>query len=107
MPPHGDARLPETPSQPPLARAPSLWGHLTHVIVPPLTGAMTTATPIVYVNMSRLDRAIRLLVGLLALVLGLVFGSWWGLVGLAPLVSGLFGFCPLYRLFGASTARRL
>lgn len=65
-----------------------------------------TSTPIAYVNVGRLDRAVRLVAGLLALALGLVLGSWWGLVGLVPLASGLFGFCPLYRLFGASTARR-
>jgi hypothetical protein len=66
----------------------------------------TTSLPIVYVNVGRLDRTIRLAAGLLALVLGLVFGSWWGLVGLAPLATGLLGFSPLYRVFRTSTARR-
>lgn len=67
---------------------------------------MAATTPIAYVNLGRLDRAVRLVAGLLALALGLAFGSWWGLVGLVFLVSGLVGFCPLYRLFGASTGRR-
>ena len=38
---------------------------------------------------------------------GTVIGpkSLWGLVGLVPLLTGAIGFCPLYRLFGVSTAR--
>jgi hypothetical protein len=66
----------------------------------------TTSTPLVYVNVGRLDRVIRVVVGLLILGLGLVFGSWWGLVGLWPLGTGIFGFSPLYRLFRMSTGRR-
>jgi hypothetical protein len=29
--------------------------------------------------------------------------SMWGLVGLLPLLTGIVGFCPLYRVFGFST----
>jgi hypothetical protein len=28
---------------------------------------------------------------------------YWGLVGLLPLATGLFRFCPAYGLFGLST----
>ncbi|MCW8957049.1 MAG: DUF2892 domain-containing protein, partial [Gammaproteobacteria bacterium] len=27
----------------------------------------------------------------------------WGLIGLVPLITGLFGFCPAYKLLGMST----
>lgn len=54
-------------------------------------------------NVGTLDRGIRVVLGLVLLVLGLVFGSWWGLVGLVPLLTGLAGRCPAYRLFGFST----
>ncbi|MDX1545738.1 MAG: DUF2892 domain-containing protein [Rhodothermales bacterium] len=54
-------------------------------------------------NVGTLDRSIRVVLGLVLLVLGLVFGSWWGLVGLVPLLTGLAGRCPAYRLFGFST----
>lgn len=66
----------------------------------------TAPPPLIYVNLGVLDRVIRVVAGLVALGLGVAFGSWWGLVGLVPLGTGLFGFCPLYRLFGASTGRR-
>lgn len=52
----------------------------------------------------RMDRVIRVVVGLG--LLSLVFvgpQTLWGLVGLVPLLTGVFGFCPLYRVFGFTT----
>jgi len=57
------------------------------------------------VNEGNLDRVIRVLIGVA--LISLVFvgpRSWWGLVGLVPLGTGLFGFCPLYRLLGLNTS---
>lgn len=57
-------------------------------------------------NEGTLDRAIRVVLGI-ALV-SLVFvgpQSYWGLIGLVPLATGLVGFCPLYRVLGLSTCR--
>ena len=56
-------------------------------------------------NESRTDRTIRIVGGIVLLALGLVFGSWWGLVGLIPLMTGLAGWCPIYALFGFTTLR--
>ena len=53
-------------------------------------------------NMSNLDRVIRIVVGvaILSLILFLSGGiRWIGLLGLIPLVTGIFGFCPLYAIF--------
>ena len=50
------------------------------------------------------DRALRVLVGLA--VLSLVFvgpKTPWGYLGLVPLITGLIGFCPLYRIIGLNT----
>jgi hypothetical protein len=55
-------------------------------------------------NEGTLDRTIRVIVGI-ALV-SLVFvgpRSYWGLVGLVPIATGLTGFCPLYRILGIDT----
>jgi hypothetical protein len=59
-------------------------------------------------NVGTVDRAIRILVGLV--LLSLVFAlegnlRWWGLVGLQPLATGLLGWCPLYMPFGIDTSR--
>jgi hypothetical protein len=53
-----------------------------------------------------LDRAVRVVLGLVLLSLVLVGPkTLWGLVGLVPLATGLFGSCPAYRLFGINTCR--
>ena len=54
-------------------------------------------------NEANWDRTARVVLG--AGLLSLVFvgpHTLWGLVGLAPLLTGLVGFCPVYRLFGKS-----
>ncbi len=55
-------------------------------------------------NVGTLDRAGRVLLGLalVALAFSGKIGAW-GWIGIIPLATGLFGFCPLYRVFGMST----
>ncbi len=58
-------------------------------------------------NEGMIDRAVRVVLGLgLLTLLGVGPVPGWGLLGLigaAPLLTGLVGFCPLYRLMGLST----
>ena len=58
-------------------------------------------------NIGSLDRIVRVVlgIGLLALVF---FGpeTRWGWIGLVPLLTGVVGYCPLYRLLHTSTYRR-
>ncbi|UCE25132.1 MAG: DUF2892 domain-containing protein [Candidatus Zixiibacteriota bacterium] len=56
-------------------------------------------------NVGGVDRAIRVILGIVILALGFYYGSWWGLVGLVPLGTGLFSRCGLYALFGISTCK--
>ena len=58
-------------------------------------------------NEGKLDSALRIIVGLV--LLALVFTgpqTPWGWVGLVPLLTGIFGFCPLYTVLGVNTCRR-
>ena len=56
------------------------------------------------VNEGTLDRVIRVVVGIALLSLAVVGPqSLLGLIGIVPLVTGLVGFCPLYRLLGIRT----
>lgn len=51
------------------------------------------------------DRIVRVVLGIVLLALVFVGPkTWLGLVGLVPLVTGLVGFCPLYRLLGMRTS---
>ncbi len=57
-------------------------------------------------NVGSIDRIIRVIAGLAILGAGYYFKSWWGLVGLVPIFTGLFRFCPAYLPFGISTCAR-
>lgn len=57
-------------------------------------------------NVGGIDKVIRIVAGLAILSLLFVLqgdARWWGLIGLVPLFTGLFGYCPAYSLFGMST----
>jgi hypothetical protein len=55
-------------------------------------------------NEGTLDRALRIIAGLVLIALVFVGPQTaWGWVGLVPLVTGLVGYCPLYRVFGINT----
>jgi hypothetical protein len=54
-------------------------------------------------NVGGFDRVLRALVGLSLLGAGLYFKSWWGLVGLMPLLTAIFRFCPAYLPIKLST----
>ena len=56
-------------------------------------------------NEGKVDRILRLLLGLALLSLTLVGPqSLWGLIGLVPLLTGIVGFCPIYKILGMNTA---
>ena len=56
-------------------------------------------------NIGKTDRWIRIIVGLGILVAGFVFKSWWGLVGLVPLLTAIIRWCPLYVPCGLSSCK--
>lgn len=60
-------------------------------------------------NVGMMDRALRVILGLvlLAFALGYVAPgtgyNWVGWIGIVPLLTALFGYCPAYTLLGLST----
>ncbi len=55
-------------------------------------------------NVGKIDRVIRVVLGLVLLSFVVMQPHYlWGLVGIIPLVTGLWGFCPLYKLIGLSS----
>ncbi len=57
-------------------------------------------------NVGSIDKALRVLMGIALLALVFVLegpARWLGLIGLVPLATAAFGFCPAYALFGLST----
>lgn len=55
-------------------------------------------------NVGVIDRALRVVVGLILIALALLgIFTPWGWVGVVPLVTAVFGFCPAYTLLGVKT----
>jgi hypothetical protein len=55
-------------------------------------------------NVGGIDRMLRIVVGLVLVALAATgtVGAW-GWIGVVPLATGLFRFCPFYPLLGMST----
>lgn len=56
-------------------------------------------------NVGKTDKIIRWIIGLIIILIGVYFRSWWGLLGLIPIVTALIGLCPLYLPFGINTCK--
>ena len=55
-------------------------------------------------NVGGIDRALRILLGLALIVLAATGTiGVWGWIGLVFLATGVFRFCPIYRLLGLNT----
>ena len=54
-------------------------------------------------NMGKTDRILRIIAGLVIIALGFLYNTYWGAIGLIPLVTALVGWCPLYAPFKFST----
>jgi sulfite exporter TauE/SafE len=54
-------------------------------------------------NVGKIDRLIRIIIGIIIIALGIYFKSWWGIIGLLPIFTGTIRFCPLYVPFKINT----
>ena len=57
-------------------------------------------------NVGGIDKVLRIIGGVVLIALaatGTVGG--WGWIGVVPLLTGLFNFCPLYSLLGIKTCK--
>lgn len=57
-------------------------------------------------NVGAIDRLLRIIIGLVIAVWGVFNASYWGVVGIVILATGLFGYCLLYSLFGIGTSKK-
>lgn len=56
------------------------------------------------INVGSTDRVLRIIAGLV--LIGLAATNTidvWGYIGIVPLLTGIFKFCPAYAIFGLST----
>ncbi|MCX6828066.1 MAG: DUF2892 domain-containing protein [candidate division Zixibacteria bacterium] len=56
-------------------------------------------------NIGTSDRVFRMLLGVVVILIGVIAESWWGLIGLLPIMTAVTSFCGLYSLLGISTCK--
>lgn len=60
-------------------------------------------------NVGPIDRIVRLVVGLLLIAYAIPIGfpatgwNWVGWIGIVPILTAIFGYCPAYSLLGITT----
>jgi len=55
-------------------------------------------------NVGGIDRALRIIIGVVLIALAATNTvGWWGWLGVIPLLTGIFRFCPAYPLLGISS----
>lgn len=58
-------------------------------------------------NVGGADRIIRFILGIVIIALGFYFNSWFGVIGIVPILTGLLNYCPAYSLIGVSTKTKI
>lgn len=57
-------------------------------------------------NVGGIDKGLRIVAGMTLMMLAATGTiGLWGWIGIVPLLTGLFNFCPLYSLFGINTCK--
>ena len=54
-------------------------------------------------NVGGIDKLLRIGAGIGLIAWALLGGPVWAWIGVVPLATGLFNFCPLYTLIGINT----
>lgn len=58
------------------------------------------------INVGGIDKILRIIAGVLLIALAATGTiGVWGWIGIVPLLTGLFNFCPLYTLLGIKTCK--
>jgi len=47
-------------------------------------------------NIGKIDKIVRILVGLAIITYGIMEQSWFGILGVIPLLTAIISWCPLY-----------
>lgn len=56
-------------------------------------------------NVGKTDKSLRAIAGIAIIIVGVIFNSWFGLIGIVLLATALFRFCPAYLPFSIDTSK--
>jgi len=54
-------------------------------------------------NVGITEQIVRIVIGVVIVLLGVYFRSWWGLIGLVPIITGSIRYCPVSDVLGITT----
>lgn len=56
-------------------------------------------------NVGKTEQAIRITIGAGIIIAGLYYRRWWGLIGLAPIITGTTRYCPANAVLGIKNCK--
>jgi Protein of unknown function (DUF2892) len=54
-------------------------------------------------NVGGIDKIVRIILGVGLIAWAIINGSYWAWIGIIPLITGIYGWCPIYSFLGIST----
>ncbi|KEQ23149.1 YgaP family membrane protein [Paenibacillus tyrfis] len=51
-------------------------------------------------NVGKTEQVFRISIGVTIVLMGLYYKNWWGIIGLAPIITGATRYCPANALLG-------
>lgn len=57
-------------------------------------------------NVGKTDRMIRVVLGVCIIAAGVYYNSWWGVIGVLPILTAAIGWCPGYVPFGITSCKK-
>lgn len=54
-------------------------------------------------NVGKTEQTVRIILGALIALVGIYYKSWWGAIGLIPIITGIIKYCPISDFLGIST----
>jgi len=57
-------------------------------------------------NEATIDRILRIIIGLIFVYLGYTINPWLYIVAAIGIITGLTGYCELYKIFGIKTNKK-
>jgi hypothetical protein len=54
-------------------------------------------------NVGNTDKVLRVIAGAIIIGAGIFWQSWWGAIGIVPILTALLSWCPAYTLLGINS----
>lgn len=56
-------------------------------------------------NVGKTEQVIRIGIGIVIILFGIFFRSWWGIIGLVPIITGATRYCPANAILGIQNCK--